>query len=333
MTIILVIAAFASIILIHEFGHFLFSKLLGFKVEEFSVGFGRPLWSKKFGETVYSLRMIPLGGYNKLPDIDAQTDVKLTFSLYWRRFLILAAGGVFNIASAFLAIFFMALMIGVPVRSNVIDRVDPGCIVRIQAGDRITSINGQTATDELIEQWYPSKETVLDFTVERNGEEISFHEDKAAGQPLGITFGTKILPIPPDKSLIAASTATTNIMVSIPQGIIQLAHMSGKEAATSVAGPIGISQVMYQAKDEKGWVGLVTLFAMISINIGMFNLFPIPLLDGGRILVDTIQILTRNALGNSVIKYTNYVGLAMLGTLFLWGAAADCYRIITKYLF
>ena len=330
-SLILVVVGFAFIIFIHELGHFILSKIMGFKVEEFAVGFGKPLLSKKFGETLYSIRAIPLGGYNKLPEVDSSY-VKEPMSLkyYLKRFSVLVAGGLFNIISAYIVIIMTVAFLGVPTSSPVIKEVSPETSQYAQLfkpQDEILSINGEKVTSGDFLKGLEN--TSLDIVVKRDDEEVLIHiEKEEKNQPVGIIMASVIQKPPVEEIIPMSNQAFFKAIGLIFTSFDILSKMPADDMVKNVAGPVGISQMMYQAQIEMGLVGFLTLFAIISINIGIMNLLPIPLMDGGRILVDTIQFASRNIIPEKGIQYIEYSGLLCIGLLFFLGMMGDFYRLV-----
>ena len=333
---ILTVLAFALILLVHEFGHFIFSKALGFKVEEFALGFGRKLCSFRKGETEYSLRLIPLGGYNKLPDIDCQ-NVHMTLSLYWKRFLVLAAGGVFNIVFAVLSIWLMVFAIGIPTSTSEIESIEPNspaimlASTPLQEGDKIISINGVQTDGDFDKLSAHTKGANLELEVERGGEILPMISvQKGEGELLGIHPKQDVRDVTFEQSFLATQAICDHLIHMTVDGFKSIIDAGGTKLATSVSGPIGVTAGIYQAKEVAGWHGFILLVALISANIGIMNLLPIPLLDGGRILTDTLQLVTRNALGERLISCTEYVGIVFIFLLFSWGLVGDIYRLLPR---
>ena len=332
LNLILVIIGFAFIIFIHELGHFISSKMMGFKVEEFAVGFGKPLFQKTIGETVYSLRAIPLGGYNKLPEIDSSY-VKEPMSLkyYLKRFSVLVAGGLFNIISAYIIIIMMLTFLGAPAPSPIIKTVHNETSQYAQLfkpQDEILSINGKIINIEDDSFLNDLKGSNLDIVVKRNNEEIPIHIEKEENKPIGIVMDNAVRKTPINEVIPLANSAFIKSFGLIFTSFDILSKMPTNEMVKNVSGPVGISQMMYQAQSEMGLVGFLSLFAIISINIGVMNLLPIPLMDGGRILVDTIQFVSRNIIPEKGVQYIEYGGLLCIGLLFLLGMMGDFYRLV-----
>lgn len=327
-SIILSLLAFAVIILVHEFGHFMFAKLLGFRVDEFAIGFGKKLFSKKFGETVYSIRAVPLGGFNAIPEIDAMS-ANITPALYIKRFVVLVAGGLFNIISAFVAVFVVFWLVGFSLPSTTVQSVQPDhpAYNILMPNDKIVKINGHEIVNN--NDLAIVKEIKdVNMVVERDGQQVELQVHKNLNAPLGAIMAAEHKSLSFSESIVATKTMFDTFFTAVDNFFQHMSSASVQEKATSLSGPIGLTQAMYQTQDSLGIAGLVVLSAFISLQIGIFNLLPIPLLDGGRILVDTIQLLTQNALSDNSIKYISYSGLVVIGAIFLWGMGADIFRLI-----
>lgn len=334
--IVLVVIGFAFIIFIHELGHFIFSKLLGFKVEEFAIGFGKPLLQKQIGETLYSIRAIPLGGYNKLPDIDnSYVKEPMSLKFYLKRFVVLFAGGAFNILSAYLVILMTVFFIGVPTSTPTIKAVHTNVSEYAQMfkeNDEIISVNGKEINNDMSLLTESLKTNNLDIVVVRNNENIPIHIEKEENKAIGIEFGTIMKEVPSDEVVSRANSGFVNIVNIIFSSFDILAKMPANDMVKSVSGPVGISVMMFDAQKYIGFGGFCILFAIISVNIGIINLMPIPLMDGGRILVDTVQFFTRNLVPEKGIRYIEYTGLACIGLLFTLGLFGDFYRLVMPHL-
>ena len=327
-SILLSLFAFAVIIMVHEFGHFLFAKLLGFRVEEFAIGFGKKLFSKKYGETVYSIRAVPLGGFNAIPEIDSMGG-NITPALYAKRFVVLVAGGLFNIISAVMAIFVTFWIIGFPVPSSTVQSVQPDhpAYNILMPNDKILSINGHEVVNNndlaIVKEFKD-----VSLVVERGGQTVELQIHKNLDAPLGAVMQPEYRSLSFSESFVATGMMLDRFFMAIDSFWGTMSNSTVQDKVTSLSGPIGVTQAMVQTQNSLGISGLIVLAAFISIQIGIFNLLPVPLLDGGRIMVDTIQLLTRNALNDNCIKYISYSGLVVIGLIFLCGMGSDIFRII-----
>lgn len=326
--ILLSLLTFAVIIMVHEFGHFLFAKLLGFKVEEFAIGFGKKLLSKKYGETVYSIRAVPLGGFNAIPEIDSMSG-NITPTLYMKRFAVLVAGGLFNILAAVVGVFMVFWIIGFSFPTTTVQSIQPDqpAYNILMPNDKIVNVNGHNVTNNSDLAIVKSTKDV-DMVVERNGEQVRLQIHKNLDAPLGLIMAREHKSLSFSDSITATQQMFNMFFKAVDNFFTHMSGASMQEKVTSISGPIGVTQAMYQTQGMLGVSGLIVLAAFISLQIGIFNLLPVPLLDGGRIMVDTIQLLTRNALSDNCIKYISYSGLVFIGLIFLCGVGSDLFRII-----
>lgn len=335
VSILLALLALSLMIFLHELGHFVAAKLCGMQVDEFAIGFGKKLLSKKFGKTVYSLRSIPLGGFNAIPSLDNDVlEKEMTLKTFSKRFLVLFAGSGSNLVSAYVCVACMLLFIGTPMVSTTIASVSPGYAAEayLEPNDRILAVNSYDVRgDKYFFDDTVSKEirdsSSLAVMVERDGTPVSFNIQKEAGKPLGITYGMTYKPVPVTKIIWATNNVYGNMMTMISDGMKKLAAPD-TSLAKSVAGPIGVTQSMYRVQGELGFFGLCFVFSVISINLGLFNLLPIPALDGGHIFLQSIQFVTNGRLKEAHVKAINYTGLALLGCLFVIGIYADIHRLM-----
>lgn len=334
----LAILTFALMIFFHELGHFVSAKLTGMEVKEFAIGFGKKLISKKFGDTVYSIRAIPLGGFNNIPSLDNDLAEKnMTAKSFGKRFIVLFMGSGANLLTAWLCLACMMLFIGTPAASTTIHSVAQGYAAEsyLQPNDRILSINGEdfSGTNIFKDSTNVTSKIVqssnLAVTVARNKETLSFNIPKEAGTPLGVVFQRGYEPVPVKDIVWATNDVYERTTLLLYDGIKQIVYPQKEQKLTEVvAGPIGVTQAMYKAQDTMGIFGLLFVFVLISINIGIFNLLPIPILDGGHIFLQFVQFISNGKLKEVHVRAFNYAGIAVLGTLFLLGTYADICRLI-----
>jgi regulator of sigma E protease len=369
------IVVVSIIVVFHEFGHFIVAKILGVKVENFSLGFGPKLISKKIGETEYSISALPLGGYVKLMGEDPEEellpeDEKRSFSKLspFKKFLIIFFGPMFNfiLALVILTIIFSA---GKPILKSVVGKVikgDPAAVAGLKKGDIITSINGKklwkwTSVASYIQKY--GKHTIA-LGVKRpiniiNNKTINNKAVKGSSlanktnysktffihvKPKLISgfniFKQKIkryiIGIYPSNVTVNQSS---NIFSAFYSGlkevwfIIYITILSvymliaGKIPATDLGGPIMIAQLSGRAAS----MGLSQFFyfiAVISVNIGLVNLFPIPALDGGHILFSFIEMIRRRPLSPKFQENAAKIGFAFLIMLLLFVSYNDIMRNI-----
>jgi regulator of sigma E protease len=351
MTFLSAIILLGIIIFVHELGHFLFAKLMRVKVLKFSLGFGPKVIGKKLGDTDYLISAVPLGGYVKMlgevPGEELAEDEKpfaYNYQPVWKRFVIVFSGPLFNILFA-VVIFFFIFLKGVPTLVPEVGDVlshTPAERAGLVKGDRITEIDGIA-----IDQWGEMTEIIhespgkqLKFTIKRN--ERVFHivitpekknvkdffgEEKEIGlvgiKPSGSTFIKKDTFIKAMKdSIVRTWELSVLTVVSIAKLIQRVIPMD------TIGGPILIVQ-MAGEQASKGFMNFFLFMAIININLGILNLLPIPILDGGHILFLGIEAIRGKPLNEKVISVSQKVGLAFLLTLMVFVIYNDIMRLIT----
>ena len=355
------------LILFHEFGHFLAAKLFGVKVESFSIGFGPILIHKRIHGTDYRISLFPLGGYcgmkgekdfqnaieAKLPQIEGEKD-----SLYGihplKRALIGFAGPFFNFIFAFIA---YSLISGIGykyytysnsilINENITSSVakDAG----LESGDIITSINGKVTNDfsDLIQEISVRPDEDLILTVDRNGQNLSFNlhseMDKATGSgKIGIAADTsKILEKESNKysffpALGHGFLESYNSVILTIKSICLL--FKGVDLDNAVSGPARVTEMLgttvkegFSAGLKQGLIALLSLMAIISISLFIMNLLPIPILDGGLILIAIIEFVFHKKINPKIQYYIQFIGLAFIALLFIIGLQGDIKYFLNK---
>ncbi len=343
------------LIFVHELGHFIVAKSVGIKVLKFSLGFGPKIIGKTYGETEYLLSAFPLGGYVKmfgeepgeeLAEADRQR--AYTYQPIWKRFAVVFSGPLFNLCFAVL-VFFLIFMNGIPYMLPEVGEVTPDSPAARQGiikGDRVIEVDGKPISrwDEMtgIIHKQPGRELLV--KIERNGSTLSlsvtpekkaiknlFGEDKEVGL-IGITPSGKT-EVSREGIVSAAATAvkrTWDISVLTLVSIIKLIQRI--IPADTIGGPILIFQMAGQQASQ-GAMSFFTFMAVISINLGVLNLLPIPVLDGGHILFLGIEAVRKKPLSEKVIMLSQKVGLALLLALMAFAFYNDIIRLITGKTF
>lgn len=317
LSIILVIFAFFIIILFHEFGHYLGCRIVNVKVEEFSIGLGKEVWSKKIGDTKYSLRLLPIGGYVLPEGEEYKKDQPLTETNFyakspWERLLIIALGPIFNYILAFIIFFFTFLIYDYKVSTEVfmVSANTPAEKAGLKPGDIIIRINSEKFDyydgEKLVKYIHQSKNTI-EIEVKRNNQNLVFKVNPLYNPQYNfyyIGFSPKQVPAIDINILRGITKSFTTIYdmtikyVSIILSIFT-GHIPIKVVYEQSAGPIGITKIMYDFANQ-GIYNYLILIGFINIVIGLFNLFPFPALDGGRILFILVNyVLT---LISSIVK-------------------------------
>ncbi|MDX1808176.1 MAG: RIP metalloprotease RseP [Sulfurospirillaceae bacterium] len=349
MSIITSLLVLSFLIFFHELGHFIAARYFGVSVEVFSIGFGKKVFSKMYNDTEYRISMIPLGGYVQMKGQDDTDPTKISHDedsyntkKPWQRILILFAGPFANFLLAFLlyvAIGNIGVNKFVPTIGNI-SKNSPAQISGLMHGDKVLSINNNPIKtwDELSDKIKNSNGTLL-FKIKRKNEirEISItpkiHSyksmfgEKLQKKMVGITPIGEVLTLRLNfyQSITYAveqtKMATTMIVTSL-QKLIE-----GIIPAKDLGGIVSIVQVTAEAS-KIGIVALFGLTALISVNLGVLNLLPIPALDGGHIVFNIYEMITKRAPSEKVLYYLTLTGWAILLSLMSFTIFNDIYRLV-----
>lgn len=297
MTIIAAILLFGVIVFVHELGHFLLAKKAGIKVHEFAVGMGPKIFSTQKGETKYSLRLLPLGGYCAMEGEDGESNDPRSFGKksILQRASVLFAGPFFNIVFAVIILIPVFLYMGSP--STTLGQIlpdSPAQAAGLKIGDKISEINGAQikSWEDVIKNLHNSKGKNVKVVVQRDGSEKMFNitpQKNEQGQyVIGIAYK-------PERSIFGSiSNAFTTTADMTKQMVVFFGQLftgsvpGGVENA--VTGPVGVISIVSD-QASKGIFNLLYIGSVISLNLGILNLLPIPALDGGRLVMLAIEAI------------------------------------------
>ena len=346
-TIIAFVFVFSILVFFHELGHFLSAKAFGVKVYKFAFGFGPKILGFKKNETEYNICLIPLGGYVKMAGEMGQGDDDEPIEQVQdtRRFdkkpvsvraMIVALGPLMNIITAIIIFSMIFLVNGIPVTTRIIDTIvenGPAENAGIIAGDKIIKINSRSVkdTEDIANIVSNNVGKELKFSVDRNGEIVEliiipkYNEEYKRGM-IGISF--KII------------TKELNIFTSLGEGlkttvfITKMIFTNTMEMITGkipveVAGPLGIAQMTGEFA-KLGFMSLLYFTAILSIFIGIFNLIPIPILDGGQIVLLCIEKIRGKPLEPEKMNFIYLIGISLMIVIFLFATYNDINRIFFK---
>lgn len=337
-TLVATVFVFGLLVLVHELGHFFTAKLTGMRVSEFAVGFGPRLFGKKRGETEYSIRAIPLGGYNKIDGMDPEEEQdERSFSAkpVWARALVIAAGSLMNFVLPVLLFMIVFLWNGIESVSDkpVIGALIPGKPAvqsGISAGDTVLKVNGVPVQNwrQVVENIRSAKDSlILEIRLQdgriRSVTMIPEIDPKSGRALIGIVpvIDRQMPGVAESFSLSVGHTySVAGRMLS---GIGQ---MFTGQAEADIAGPIGVMKMTGEMA-QLGFIPLLQFAAFLSINLGLINLLPVPLLDGGHLVTLLIEAVRRKPLSAQQIRYTQMVGIALLGLLMLFATFKDLIRL------
>ena len=333
-TIIAAIIIFAVLIFVHEAGHFITAKLSGVKVLEFALGMGPKVVSFKKGETLYSLRALPLGGFCSMEGEDGGSDDTRSFANKpaWKRFIVLASGAAMNILLGFLllCILFSGQEAYISNKVSTVDENSAAYAAGMLSGDVITEINGKNVHIGADVQYLAmSADEKNAVEVKRNGEKLVLNIEKPTGEPFGITLMTEEMTV---FSVVRQSYYQTLFYSKvIIESLLDL--IKGKASVQNMSGAIGIVSEIGNAVEEGMAEGgsmlrLMSLTILLTINLGIFNVLPIPALDGGRILFVLIEMITKKRLPPEKEGMVHMIGFAVLIAFAIFVSYLDVLKIV-----
>lgn len=342
------------LIFVHEFGHFLFAKLFGVRVLKFSLGFGPRVAGKTFGETEYVISAFPLGGFVKMygenPDEqeEAEREPERSFAHkpVWNRFFIVFAGPLFNLLFAVVLFFGIFLVVGLPtpVDTTRIGQVrpdSPAAEAGIIAGDTIAVIDDVPVSSwlDVLESVKNSNGKPLSIVVEREGEERLlkvtpnqqpvknvFGEVEEHRYMIGIVKAEELRyqSIGPVEAMKSALQQTWMYISLTVMGFVKIIQQV--VPASEIGGPILIAQIAGEQM-RAGWLNLLYFMGLLSVNLGILNLLPVPILDGGHLVFLTIEAIRRKPMGERAQIVAQQVGLGLLGSLMIFVFYNDIVRL------
>lgn len=352
-SIIGIVVVLGVLIFFHELGHFICAKAFGVGVEKFSLGFGPKILSKTIGRTEYRLSAIPLGGYVKMvgeqPDEElAPEDVPISFTHknVVQRMLIVASGPLFNFFLAIVIFFGIFSISGIILLQPVIGEVKAGSPAEaagFKKGDRILEISQKP-----VESWSDMAALIMDsdgnplpFIIRRDNRDVAVMVTPAREVVKNI--------FDEDQQRYVIGVAATGEIISKRLGILEafkeslsrtwliceltilsvVKVLQGSIAADNIGGPIMIAQ-MAGEQVEQGMINLLAFIALISVNLGILNLLPVPVLDGGHLLFFTIEAITRRPVSIKIREVAQQVGIFLLMMLMVFVFYNDIMRLFTK---
>lgn len=324
------------VIAFHEFGHFLFGKLFGVNIPNFSIGFGPRLIKKKIGSTTFSISLVPIGGYVEAESgtYGDTTPGTIASLPYWKKMTIIIGGIAFNLIFSY-AVFVGLSTVGMPgnpffseSNNHLIQKVLPNSAAEkagLQENDKIVSINGKNVKKDLrtlIDELQDSANTPINLIVERNGKEqkiIATPDSKMVkGNEIGLLNAQFSFEptqgVPFIQALKKGFVITKKLMSNVFNGFKQAAV---KRSAEGFAGPLMMIRMCMQMASQNMALFLF-LLAFISVNLAILNMIPLPILDGGQALTYTIETLLRRPLKEQTLEYIHYVSWLLMVSLFLY---------------
>ena len=336
-TVLAAIFVFGLLVFVHELGHFITAKMVGMRVDEFALGFGPKLLSWRSGETLYSLRIIPLGGFNKIAGMDPEEEQdERSFSAkpVWARMLVIIAGSAMNLLLPVFLFLLVFVSAGVdnPSEEPLIGKIfpdKPAAVAGLLTGDRVLAVNA-----EPIDSWRQFVSIIqahapepLNIQIERDGvlQQVQVqpeYDERAKRGIIGVMPYLEHYQPSPAECVVLAVKQSWLVTSSMVVGIVEM--LTGR-AAADVAGPIGVAQMAGQVA-QQGFLPLLQFAAFLSINLGLINLLPVPVLDGGHVITLLIEGIRRKPLSPKVLQFVQMVGFALLMLLMLVATFKDVTR-------
>ncbi|HIV44426.1 MAG TPA: site-2 protease family protein [Candidatus Faecalibacterium avium] len=360
---------FGAVIAIHEFGHFAAAKLSGIQVNEFSIGMGPALLKKIAGGTQYTLRLLPIGGYvamegegspeseqaqrerdareddgdqedaclNPIPP-EQRTGIPFPEAAVWKRAIVMAAGPLMNFVLGFAVLLGLIAFRSDPIASRVIYRIEEGALcgqTGLQPGDEILAVNGRRCfiANDIVYELVRTRNTQADFTVLRDGRRVELpgvrfdtYQDEAGGTHMDIGFVVYALEKTPANVWKESLNSELYYGRIIFTTLVDL--LRGRESINNLSGPVGIVSAISQAASY-GLTDLLEMLVLITVNVGVFNLLPIPALDGGRLVFLAAEAVIRRPVSQRLQEGLTVATFILLFGLMIFATYNDVIRLFT----
>lgn len=329
-TFFIALLVFGMLVFFHEFGHFLVAKLTGIKVIEFSIGFGPKLFRFKSHETSYSVRLLPLGGFVSMEGEEEESYDPRSFSNkpVLTRMGVIIAGPIMNFLLAILLISIISFFAGTATTKVSVVPDEPADLAGIKDGDIIYSVEGNKVNvwEEVVSIISQKPDENINVKVLRNSDIVSYNiktdvEQKTNRGVIGIK--AVVVKHSLRQSIKTGLNTTFWVIKMILVGLLQM--LKG-QAEADVVGPVGIVHIVGEAA-KVGIFNVLYLAAIISINLGLFNLFPIPALDGSKIVFLGIELLKGKPLDPDKEGLIHFIGFALLMILMVFIIIKDVRRL------
>lgn len=319
---------FGLIVGIHELGHFLTAKLFKVKVHEFSLGMGPAIFKKKKGDTQYSLRCLPIGGYVKMEGEDEESEDENAFckKKWWKKFIIVAAGAIMNLILGLIFVTLLTCMDDLIGTTEIHSFYDNAVSAQsgLEVGDTIKKINGTTifTSRDLSYCMTRDEDGVYEMVVERDGEKVQLDAvkfERKTDENGNSTIIYDFIIVGEEKTFFNVISTSFKDTLSIARlvWLTLFDLVTGHYGINDLSGPVGTVSIIANATSEAvatgvGFDMIVYIMALITINVGVFNLLPIPALDGGRLFFILIEAVRRKPIPAKYEAYIHMAGLALL---------------------
>ena len=340
LTVLFAILFFGFIIALHEFGHFSTAKLFGMRVNEYSIGMGPALLKKTKGETQYSLRLLPIGGFVALEGEDEDSDDPRAFGNQkaWKRFIVIAAGATLNIILGLVLIGIMLGVTGSVPTTTVSDVSDELAAAEngVHIGDKIVSIDGVRvfSSRDLYYCLFRSEDDSYDIVLKRDGQKLSLTDvpvqySAEQGYCSFIVGSEKVGFL---NSISGTFRETLSMSKMIFLSLVDM--IRGHYGLKDMSGPIGtiniVADTAIESVKTSDYGSIIFILAFITVNIGIVNLLPLPALDGGRLFFILIEMIVRKPVPKKFEAVVHAVGLVLLLALMALISFNDIVNLIRK---
>lgn len=326
-------------IFFHELGHFATAKWAGVKVNEFSIGMGPKLVSKTVGETTYALRLFPIGGFVAMEgeDEESSDERSLLACPVWKRIIITAAGAFMNLLLGFIVIVFLTSgqeLIGTTTIAQFYE--NSATEKYLEINDTIVGINGEkiSCDQDIVYALVRDRDGIVSMDVMRENEILHFDE---------VVFDTETLEdgssmVVLDFSIYGTEKTLKEVVSYSFKWIFSLVKLvwnslfdliKGNFSLNQISGPVGLTQTMSEVASSTDITGILRLLALVTVNLGVFNLIPLPALDGGRIFFMFIELIFGKPVNRKVEATIHGVGMMLLMLFSVIIAFNDIFKIVT----
>ncbi len=338
ITIIAAVFVFGIIIFIHELGHFLAARLSGIKVNEFAIGMGPTILKMKRKDTVYAIRLFPIGGFVSMEGEDEDSDEIGSFGKapVGNRILTVAMGAIFNLILGFFLMMTLTIWSGAIATTTIhsFEENASSYETGLEVDDKIISINGRRMynIDDILYELFRVKEGKADFIVERDGERVevsgvtfeTFYNEEADIDQIVLDFKVYAVEKTFFNVIRESFYATISMVKLVFVSVVDL--VTGNVPINQLAGPVGIVNVISDAV-VNGVKNIIYIMALLTINLGVMNLLPLPALDGGRLVFLIFEAITKRKLNPKYEGYIHAGGLILLLTLMIFVTYNDVTKL------
>lgn len=332
LTVIYAVLIFCLLIFVHEFGHFAAAKAVGVRVNKFALGMGPALLHFQGGETEYSLRLLPIGGYCQMEGEDDDSDDPRAFhtKAAWQKAIVVVAGAAMNLLTCIIIITCMLAAMGGVGTTGIgsISPDSPAATAGLQPGDKIVDVNNKPVNSwkEITQIIVADQSTTVHFTVKRDGEILKVDSGVAQASDghkiVGISSALSKNPL---LLLKSAAVSTVDMAGQMFSYLGQL--VTGHGSMNDLVGPVGIVSLIND-EAKQGLLAIANLTALLSLNLAIVNMLPLPALDGGRLLFLIIRKCTGKAITDETEGKIHLVGMMLLFGFMLFMVVKDVNRFI-----